>query len=148
MFLIHLDQSKILSFGEGFIILHLTLNYQMVTFQTCQFWQHWAHNSVGNVLELRTGGHWLYLPLGQSWKGYKTLWEKEKLLVMSNFSFSDCVFQATGCCLTKSLLKQWKTMRGEWILSQSLNDYHQSKERNLAWPGIESATSCSQVLQD
>ena len=26
-------------------------------------------------------------------KGYKTLWEKEKLLVMSNFSFSHSVFK-------------------------------------------------------
>ena len=26
-------------------------------------------------------------------KGYKTLWEKEKLLFMSNFSFSDSVFK-------------------------------------------------------
>ena len=26
-------------------------------------------------------------------KGWETLWEKEKLLVMSNFSFSHCAFK-------------------------------------------------------
>ena len=31
--------------------------------------------------------------VGSSPKGMKTLWEKEKLLVTSNFSFSHCVFK-------------------------------------------------------
>ena len=36
-------------------------------------------------------------------KGYKTLWEKEKLLITSNFSFSHSVFKRLVCraCLGK-----------------------------------------------
>ena len=47
-------------------------------------------------------------------KGLKTLWEKEKLLIMSNFSFSHSVF--------KRLVRQ--THKNQGLFGQGLSHSH------------------------
>ena len=54
-----------------------------------------------------------------SLKGYKTLWEKEKLLVTSNFSFSHSVF--------KRLVQQ--TRKNQGLFGKGLKEFQESLDR-------------------
>ena len=56
-------------------------------------------------------------------KGYKTLWEKEKLLVMSNFSFSHNVF--------KRLVLQTRKSKGLFGKELIVKTEGEKKERKL-----------------
>ena len=77
---LNLDQSKILLSGNG-----LTL-FQMMNFSLFQTEE--SANENSNLMKMAES----------SPKGKKTLWEKEKLLVTTNFSFFPTVFSKDWYC--------------------------------------------------
>ena len=91
-----LDQSKILSSGNG-LTLSQTTNFRH--FQT----ERLCRRQFLNLMKMAESS-----PSGQ-----KTLWEKEKLLVTSNFSFSHSVF--------KRLVLQ--TRKNQGLFGKGLNRY-------------------------
>ena len=66
-------------------------------------------------------------------KGWKTLWEKGKLLVASNFSFSRCVF--------KRVLLQTRKNKG--LFGKGLTDIH---NKIIDYSNFKSMGECNIIL--
>ena len=81
------------------------------TFQTLPNWKN-LQTSILNLMKMEES----------SSNGKKTLWEKEKLLVRSNFSFSRCIFKRHVPWLVWEMDK--------WIFSQLLLSIHLRKLAN------------------
>ena len=75
-FPINVDKSKILSFGNGLTVSQMT-NFRL--YQT----ERVLEMIISNLMKMAEN----------SLNGWKTLWEKEKLFLRSNFSFSHSVFK-------------------------------------------------------